>query len=473
MYSEKFVPKDFIPKKDVQQDIFLKKNPNYDGRGILMAIIDTAVDVNLPGLQKTSTGLPKIIDCFDFTGNGDVDTSKVKRIGTDGCLIGLSGRKMRIPKSWKNPSGKWHLGITSILDECYNTVLDSIKIKDKNSAQILEYNQPKTIESKKAWKKIEIKTYPELLSKDLATDCIVWNNGEKWQACLISAENFKNLENIKILSNFRDEHEYCFLSYEIPCCITIQSNGNLLNLFIPFNSHGSSVAQVAARHFPVELEKDGLAPGAQIVSMKVCEKLTDFIKAKTSFEKALSKCIELGVDIINFSLGGGVFCENTIVDLIKKAVKEKGIMITMSASNSGPFISSLKNFTTHIDQEILIIGSINTSDTNSIFGEKIDDPPTVTFYSSRGPLPNGARGITFGVPSSAVIENPGWYTRKKQIFEGTSCASPIAAGAITCLLSALKANSMKYTPATIKMALCNTAFLPKNGDRLISKFHGF
>uniref|UniRef100_A0A914PXW6 Peptidase S8/S53 domain-containing protein n=1 Tax=Panagrolaimus davidi TaxID=227884 RepID=A0A914PXW6_9BILA len=141
-------------------------------------------------------------------------------------------------------------------------------------------------------------------------------------------------------------------------------------------------------------------------------------------------------------------------------------MITKSATNFGPFISSLKNFTTHIDQEIFTVGSINTSDTNSIFGEKIDDPPIVTFYSSRGPLPNGARGVTFGVPSSAVIENPGWYTSKKKIFEGTSCASPIAAGAIACLLSALKANSMKYTPATIKMVLCNTAFLPKNEDRL-------
>uniref|UniRef100_A0A914PWP2 Peptidase S8/S53 domain-containing protein n=1 Tax=Panagrolaimus davidi TaxID=227884 RepID=A0A914PWP2_9BILA len=266
--SKKFVSKDFIPKKDVQQDIFLKKNPNYDGRGILIAVIDSAIDVNLPGLQKTSTGLPKIIDCFDFTGDGDVDTSKVKTIGKDGCLTGLSGRKMRIPKSWKNPS-----------------------------------------ESKKAWKKIEIKTYPELLSKDLAIDCIVWNNGEKWQACLISAESFKNLENIKILSNFRDEHEYCFLPYEISCCVTIQNNGSLLNLFIPFNNHGSCVAQVAARHFPDEPEKDGLAPGAQIVSMNVFNKLTTFSKAETSFEKALSKCIELGVDIINFSVGAGVFCE--------------------------------------------------------------------------------------------------------------------------------------------------------------------
>uniref|UniRef100_A0A914PKF0 Peptidase S8/S53 domain-containing protein n=1 Tax=Panagrolaimus davidi TaxID=227884 RepID=A0A914PKF0_9BILA len=311
--SKKIEFKDFIPKKDVQQDIFLKKNPNYDGRGILIAIIDSAVDVNLPGLQKTSTGLPKIIDCFDFTGNGDVDTSKVKRIGKDGCLIGLSGRKMRIPKSWKNPSGKWHLGITSI-EDCYNTILDSSKIKDKNSTQILESNQPKTIESKKAWKKIEIKTYPELLSKDLAIDCIVWNNGEKWQACLISAENFNNLENIKILSNFRVEHEYCFLPFGISCCVTIQNNGTLLNLFIPFESHGSSVAQVAARHFPGEPEKDGLAPGAQIVFMNVLKKITAFGKpafseAEISFEKALSKCIELDVDIINFSVAGDAFCE--------------------------------------------------------------------------------------------------------------------------------------------------------------------
>uniref|UniRef100_A0A914Q709 Uncharacterized protein n=1 Tax=Panagrolaimus davidi TaxID=227884 RepID=A0A914Q709_9BILA len=36
--------KDFVPKKDIQQKEFLQKYPEYDGRGILIAIIDDEID---------------------------------------------------------------------------------------------------------------------------------------------------------------------------------------------------------------------------------------------------------------------------------------------------------------------------------------------------------------------------------------------------------------------------------------------
>jgi tripeptidyl-peptidase II len=42
-------------------DSFLLQHPTYDGRGVLLLIFDTGVDMSIPGLQKTSTGLPKVI----------------------------------------------------------------------------------------------------------------------------------------------------------------------------------------------------------------------------------------------------------------------------------------------------------------------------------------------------------------------------------------------------------------------------
>uniref|UniRef100_A0AC34FZ02 EF-hand domain-containing protein n=1 Tax=Panagrolaimus sp. ES5 TaxID=591445 RepID=A0AC34FZ02_9BILA len=96
MEIQELSAENYIPKKATQQEEFVKKYPEYDGRGILIAIIDSTIDVSLPGLQKTTECLPKIIDCFDFSEDGKVDTSVIKEVDADNSLIGLSGRKLKV-----------------------------------------------------------------------------------------------------------------------------------------------------------------------------------------------------------------------------------------------------------------------------------------------------------------------------------------------------------------------------------------
>uniref|UniRef100_A0A914Y3C2 Peptidase S8/S53 domain-containing protein n=1 Tax=Panagrolaimus superbus TaxID=310955 RepID=A0A914Y3C2_9BILA len=151
-------------------------------------------------------------------------------------------------------------------------------------------------------------------------------------------------------------------------------------------------------------------------------------------------------------------------------VNEHGIIITQSAGNDGPFISSCKRHAVFdANEEIFSIGSIITSDINNYVDDEYSnyvDPPDVWSYSSKGPLPTGARGVTFTAPGDAFIENPKWHPVKQILCSGTSGATPNAAGAIACLISALKANSIKYSPQSIKLALSNTAYLPNEENRL-------
>lgn len=61
-----------IPKHEIGALDFVKNYPNYDGRGVTIAIWDTGIDPTARGLQVTSDGRPKIIDMIDASGSGDV-----------------------------------------------------------------------------------------------------------------------------------------------------------------------------------------------------------------------------------------------------------------------------------------------------------------------------------------------------------------------------------------------------------------
>lgn len=125
----------------------------------------------------------------------------------------------------------------------------------------------------KVFKKFQIevtqgKKLAELVPTDLLIDCIVWFDGEKWRGCLIPIFD-DDFENIKALTNYRDDHEFSFILEHIAYCITIHDNGNSLEIFCPWHFHGPVVASPAASHFPNDPQEDGLAPGAQIVSLDI------------------------------------------------------------------------------------------------------------------------------------------------------------------------------------------------------------
>ncbi|MHB1330109.1 MAG: hypothetical protein ACYC2K_18070, partial [Gemmatimonadales bacterium] len=51
---------------------YRQSHPTYDGRGVLIGILDSGVDAAVPGLLTTSTGDRKILDLRDFSAEGRV-----------------------------------------------------------------------------------------------------------------------------------------------------------------------------------------------------------------------------------------------------------------------------------------------------------------------------------------------------------------------------------------------------------------
>uniref|UniRef100_A0AC34FX09 Peptidase S8/S53 domain-containing protein n=1 Tax=Panagrolaimus sp. ES5 TaxID=591445 RepID=A0AC34FX09_9BILA len=440
--------KNYVPKEATQQNLFLKKYPEYDGRGIKIAIIDSdVVDTSLPGFQKTSDGLPKILECFgkrEIT----VDTSKiVERIDKD-FIIGLSGRKLIIPSKWKNVSDKWHVGSVRF-EKLYNLIIENGDLE-------MEFQKQFDKNSKSKEKLMSL--------KERMIDCIVWNDGQKWQACIdtsiLEEEEtlFSNLEGLKTLTNYDiNKHEYAYLLKKSVYCINVLDDGKLLQIQYPHDEHASIVSHIAAAYFPDKSpEGNGLAPGSQILSIR----WSSFVGDKVL--KCLEKCIENKVDIVNFSVT--FYLAPPVVEKINQMVDKHGIIITQAAGNEGPLYFSIAEQNSTISDKIFTIGSVCTAETKTMisYSENAN-----SINSSKGPfVSSGARGVDFVAPGTAITDRPKWYAEKKRWATGTSLAAPNAAGLIACLLSALKANGIPWSPALIKMALANTAFLPNGANKL-------
>ena len=59
-----------MPLRSTGVSDFLTAHPTYDGRGVVIAILDSGIDPGTHGLITTTTGAPKLLDVRDFSGEG-------------------------------------------------------------------------------------------------------------------------------------------------------------------------------------------------------------------------------------------------------------------------------------------------------------------------------------------------------------------------------------------------------------------
>lgn len=484
-----------IPKRETGVLEFLKKHPSFDGRDTVIAIFDTGVDPAAAGLQKTSTGERKIVDVIDATGSGDVDTSHTAEASEEGTLEGLSGRTLTLPKKLKNPAKKFHLGlkrakdlfhggvnrrITRLRSNEWQRELDQIRDERAQKRRAAEEKGGRSA-FKKAAPDLSLSEKDEIAREQLLEslessyaqsdpgpiyDCVVWSDGKQFHV-IVDTDEDGDLADEKILRPFGIAGEFGTLSAEEASTFAVQvyEKGNLLSLVTVSGSHGSHVAAIAAAHFPEAPHRNGVAPGARILSIKIGDTRLGGSSSGVGEMRGVAACAQYKADIMNASWGGasqyqdGQHSGARIYNLL---VEKYGVTAFVSAGNSGPALSTLGSPGGEASSIIGVGAYVSSEMARVLYSQTSKAPSTAYNFSARGPCRNGDLGVDVTGPGGAHASLAYDELRNSQRYHGTSMSSPSVAGLGALLVSAAKQSDVKYSPARIRSALMNSAKFDRN-----------
>ncbi|CAA6655602.1 unnamed protein product [Spirodela intermedia] len=475
-----------MPKKEIGADRFIESHPEYDGRGTLIAIFDSGVDPAAGGLQVTSDGKPKILDVLDCTGSGDIDTSTVVKADPEGYIIGKSGARLQVNRSWENPSEEWHVGYKLVYELFTNTLAS--RIREERKKRWDEKNQEAISEALKCLNEFDKK---HIKSDDLSVknvrddlqnkidflrkqaeiyddrgpviDVVAWYDGNVWRAALDTHSLEDDPENGKLvdfvpLTNFRTERKYGIFSRLDACSfvINIYEGGNVVSIVTDSSPHGT--------HEPL---LNGVAPGAQLISCKIGDSRLGSMETGTGLVRALIAAVEHKCDLINMSYGEPTLLPDygRFIDLVNEAVDKHHIIFISSAGNNGPALTTV-GAPGGTATSIIGVGAY-LSPAMAAGAHCVVDPPSEGLeytWSSRGPTTDGDLGVSISAPGGAVAPVPTWTLQRRMLMNGTSMASPSACGGVALLISGMKAESIPVSPYSVRKALENTAI--SVGDRL-------
>src|SRR6058998_3977456 len=432
-----------MPLRSTGVEQFRAKHPTYDGRGVLIAILDTGVDPAVPGLIVTSAGAPKILDLRDFSGEGRVALSPV--VPTADGTVAVGGRKLvgggRIRRLTTGTT--WYAGMFRELP------LGKLPASDING------NGTNT------------DAFPVIVVKAV----------DGWVAFLDTNLN-GSFEDEMPLHDYRQGRETIALGTQpITLAANLEETNGVPALDLVFDNggHGTHVAGIAAGHNLFNVAGfDGVAPGAQLLGLKIANSARGGISVNGSMQRAMVYAARYAQQrnlplVLNLSFGVGNELEGrAVIDSIVNAflTAHPSIVFTISAGNDGPGLSTL-GFPGSADLA-LSVGAVYPGVFSRAPQPGVPPAPDVlAWFSSRGGDVDKPDVVAPGVAYSSV---PRWDTGN-EIKGGTSMAAPHAAGLAACLISAMLQEGRKVSAAELAQALRASA-LPVGGATAIDEGAG-
>ncbi|MFB7913445.1 S8 family serine peptidase [Streptomyces sp. NPDC056061] len=427
---------------------FVKQNPKADGRGVTIGILDSGVDLGHPALQKTTTGERKIVDwvtATDPVSDGD---------------------------------GTW------------------LRMTDAVSGPTFTY-QGRTYKAPKG--DFRIKLFAEAATKggDMAGDLNRDGDTTDVWAVLydpvtgtvrVDLNDDADFTNDTALKPYKEKHQVSYFGKDDPRTdvvervpFTVESRKNVVynaagdkadfvNIGVIESEHGTHVAGITAANGLFGGAMNGAAPGAKIVSSRACTWDGGCTNIALT-EGMIDLVVNRGVDVVNMSIGGLPPLNdgnNARAELYKRLIDIYGVQLVISAGNDGPGVNTIGD-PGLADHVISVGASISKETWAANYGSNVTKKYDMMPFSSRGPREDGGFTPTLTAPGAAINTTQTWLPGGPvkeagynlpagySMLQGTSMASPQAAGATALLLSAAKQKNIELPPADLRTALTSTA----------------
>ncbi len=432
---------------------FVKKHPKADGRGTTIGILDSGVDLGHPALKKTTTGERKITDWVTAT-DPIVDADATWRRMTNpvtGPVFTWDS------ETWKAPAGSFQV----------NRFRESATTGGDAKGDINRDGD--TTDS-----------WGVLYDPAAGTVTVDLNDNN----------DFTDDETMK---PYKDGHQVAYFGKDDPATDVVErvpfvveirkdvptdpyggdwvgKKADFVNIGVIESEHGTHVAGITAANGLFGGKMNGAAPGAKLVSSRACT-WTGGCTNVALTEGMIDLVTKRGVDIVNMSIGGLPALNdgnNARAELYTRLIDTYGVQLVISAGNSGPGANTIGD--PSLADKVISVGAAISKETWAAnYGSAVEKKYAMMNFSSRGPREDGGFAPIISAPGSAINTTQTWLPGSPvaeagyqlpagySMLQGTSMASPQAAGASALLLSAAKREDVDLTPAKLRTALTSTA----------------
>ncbi|MFK4110564.1 S8 family serine peptidase [Streptomyces sp. NPDC002176] len=431
---------------------FVKNNPKADGRGVTIGILDSGVDLGHPALQKTTTGERKIVDWVTSTDPVNDSDGTWRRM-----TAAVSGPSFSVgsganAETFKAPAGAYKF---NYLYESATTGGDMKgdlnRDGDTTDAWGVLYDP--------ATGTVRVDTDDDL---DFGNNAPMKAYKDGYQVGYFGTDDPKTdvVERIPFVVEVRKDVVYNASG----------AKADYVNIGVIESEHGTHVAGITAANGLFGGKMNGAAPGAKIVSSRACTWSGGCTNVALT-EGMIDLVTNRGVDIVNMSIGGLPALNdgnNARAELYTRLIDTYGVQLVISAGNSGPGANTIGD--PGLADKVVSVGAAISKETwASNYGSAVDTKYALMPFSSRGPREDGGFTPTITAPGAAINTTQTWlpgspvaesgYTLPAgySMLQGTSMASPQAAGASALLISAAKQKNIDLTPAVLRTALTSTA----------------
>ena len=423
-----------MPLSSTGADAFVEANPTYDGRGVVIGILDSGLDLGLPGLATTTTGDRKVLDVRDFSGEGRVELEPITVSGDTVSFGGVTLTGFGRVASYASPP--YYAGLFRELP------LGAVPAADVNGNGTNTDELPVfVVRTPTAWGVVT----------DTDSDGRLDDEVPKHDFS-VAAETF---------TYGRGDGDHDDGPITIAVNIEDVDGRPELSLFFDNSAHGSHVAGIAAGHNMFDIEGfNGVAPGAQIISAKIANNARGGLSVTGSMLRAMNYAADFATQrglplVLNLSFGVGNEVEgHAAIDSIVSefTLKHPDVLFVISAGNEGPGVSTI-GFPGSAEHVISACALYPGAFSGPRPAGLAIDSDVIADFSSRG---GEVARPTLCAPGLAFSNVPKWNLGQ-EVSGGTSMAAPQLAGAAALLQSSMLQNNRLVRATDLRQALIASA----------------